>query len=620
MSGTTDDESQAGVTQDEAGPRLKCYLQSEGGDGSDANPSGDDAAIGTTYLEQEKGKKSSFLLESPAPTSGSQFYSIPAPCVVVIQGAGPISGDVPDVPFFLGGFQLVSTAKSVEVHLTDSEGKESYLMTSKGIPVDKDDTAAEWHKAICVVPGGPRPISRLRVKLLCLRPADASVGKLRSMKLTARIAEPPSPAEATAPAAAARGGEVASSTDASSLFGASSCTSASGSPIRPNSGRGKQLVMSPGSAPITQSDLGAAMAGVSFLARSTEKEIGGVLHEQTKRLENHVETCFSRMEHQLYSLQSILLVQQQLLQENQSIMQQQQRRIDDQNMQLGELVRHQKDLQVRVQSLQADVSILRFQVPEDIVDDEVHAFENDERLDESNAIGADYKLDESIPGVVIPLEEEESCQDLLQGEKVVATRVDEVNPHVVPLESSNDEVAISAENAGNSCDESHPTIGLPLPSTDQDLPTLPHENAAVTPDKPKETANEGAGEALMNDSSLPRKKSLQTGEMDERCNFVANIEVTLLEDDPPSVDDDEDEDNTDGEKEAAAMDNMDGFNEDGQTHEGKEEDPLDRARHEFFDSFASQLQQEQKLAVVNPSSCWTAPFQCVPLTVEDVIM
>jgi hypothetical protein len=69
----------------------------------------------------------------------------------------------PDVdatsPFFLEGFQLVSNEKHVELYLTDKEGKETYLMTSKGI------------------------------QLPSLKPKDATLAFLQSMKITTRIPE-----------------------------------------------------------------------------------------------------------------------------------------------------------------------------------------------------------------------------------------------------------------------------------------------------------------------------------------------------------------------------------------------------------------------------------------------
>lgn len=103
--------------------------------------------------------------------------------------------------FFLGGFQLVSTARKIEVYVTKvGNPNEELLMTCRGIPVrDKDSNQPhDCFKVFSVVPGGPRPIKKLRLRLLSgddgpSSPAAAgetktpSSTKLVMIQLTGRI-------------------------------------------------------------------------------------------------------------------------------------------------------------------------------------------------------------------------------------------------------------------------------------------------------------------------------------------------------------------------------------------------------------------------------------------------
>ncbi|KAL3906038.1 MAG: hypothetical protein SGILL_009438 [Bacillariaceae sp.] len=307
-----------------------------------------------TFLVQEEGKKSSFLLLEPK--DDTAFYCVEKPPCVVIEYTESES----DVnTFFLGGFQLISSAKSTEVYLTDLQGKETYLTTSKGIPFNKEDTTASWYKAITVVPGGPRPISRLRIKLLSLRPTDASVAKLQFIKLTARIAEPPSPTSISQHSSSLKtspNGNSGNENNGKKNVAFEETRSAATGLHRPTT---KSPLSSP--AGITQSDIGAAMAGVSFMARSTEKSIEETLNDQTKRMEKYFGSCFLRLDQQMQFLQRHLIVQQQLIQENNDVMLQQQQLITDQSTQLRTLLQQQEDMKIRLQSLQADMSIVRYQ-------------------------------------------------------------------------------------------------------------------------------------------------------------------------------------------------------------------------------------------------------------------
>ena len=353
-------------------PCLTCYFKTrnETGDGM-----GKDSTSGKAFLFQEAGKKSSYLLQeqdqgSPGNSDDNDdidCYSIPKPAHLVIEhDTNPTTNPNNDCPFFFGGLQIVFSTKSIEIYLTSPGGKETYLMTCKGIPYKKntnEDAAtksasserpksAEWFRALCVVPGGPRSVSRLRIKLIGSTSAtDATIIKVQYMKITARIVQhPPSPTRATTMKSTTtntnsqRVGQKPSSYNA--MFAPLMSTASARSTSEP---------------PLTQSDLGAAMAGLSFMARKTEENMAELFKQQSKKVEEHVESCFTRMELQMRALKPTLAVQHQLIIQNQTIMKEQQRIMEYQTTQINNLLNDKHDLKVRVQSLQADISIIRSQ-------------------------------------------------------------------------------------------------------------------------------------------------------------------------------------------------------------------------------------------------------------------
>lgn len=646
--GTAKGEASETNIEAEACPRLKCQLQTEGDDSDLEGGKNDNRTIETTYLLQEKGKKSSFLLQSTTSSSsissssskgGSvDFHSIPTPAVIVIENGttNPIRS-----PFFLGGFQLVSTAKAVEIRLTDTEGNEAFLMTSKGIPFMKDDTSAKWYKVICVVPGGPRPISKLRIILTNPLPVDTTTTvKVHSLKLTARMVESQSPTNASVSSStmSVTSTVVTSDTGGGRGLGPLPLSQQGPSSSPPIPGQKKKPTMSNDTAPITQSDLGAAMAGMTFIARSTEKAIDGTIRQQTKHLEQHIGTYFLRLEQQVCSLQSILLTQQQLLQQNHHIIQQQQQRIEDQNMQLSELMKEQKDLRVRVQALQGDVSILRWREPDIIDDDDVednnlHQDESDdgaEIYEKNNSIGTDDDdvdvdddtINKSIPGVVIPLQEvyedEESSPDAIAHKEGVT---DEVCPLDIQPQSNHVEKDISNDDVGTVTEDeitgSNDLLATSTPTQEQDI--RPTEKVVVV------TPNSRSKEVPIVVPS-PQKDMLHKHEDDtDECDFDANIEVSLLKGESPAK---TAEDGNDGDGEKArtyiadkSKDGLGHDDNDDDTHEMKVDDTrIDRARENFYDSFGIQSQQQHRLRFDIPPVNWTSPFQCLPSTAEDATM
>ena len=341
-------------------PHLACYFRSRNENG---DVTGEDETSGKALLFQETGKKSSYILQPPKDADAkndTDCYSIPIPAHLVVENGKQFTSTTTaqpktnqDCAFFFGGLQILSSAKNIEIYLTNQEGDETHLMTCKGISYkfqEKDSVSTEpksigstqWRKCLCVVPGGPRCISRLRVKFI--EESDGTNTTLRYMKLTARIMDhfPSSLGTSTfkshVPTQTPQVAKNPLGFNSHGVFPA---------PITANTTSNSEP-------PLTQKDLGAAMSGLSFMARKTEENLTEMFKQHSKTIEKQLESYVKKMELQMRALQPTLAVQHQLLQENQIIMKEQQ-------AQINKLHSDNQDLRVRVQSLQADISILRSQ-------------------------------------------------------------------------------------------------------------------------------------------------------------------------------------------------------------------------------------------------------------------
>lgn len=272
---------------------------------------GDPTKIWTSPFQPEDGKKSSFLL--------SESSTIPHPASVDVRYVQPSSPTENPQIFFLGGFQLVANAKSFEIYLTEKDGKESYLTTSKGIVQPKGENGEEWQKAVCVIPGGPRPILKLKIKLLSLKPTGSSQAKVRSLKLTARLPEKATTAKSNAPRSNAP--TLLSPTEG----------------VPPIGGSFNH---------ITTDDLGAAMASMSILARSTESSIESSLTEKFNHLDKSIQTRCSVLEHHIGELVSVVSAQRTAIEKQAKLLEVQQEQIRNQAQQMEQLIgQHKLDSQ-----------------------------------------------------------------------------------------------------------------------------------------------------------------------------------------------------------------------------------------------------------------------------------
>eukprot|EP00980_Cylindrotheca_fusiformis_P028458 scaffold22600_cov195-Cylindrotheca_fusiformis.AAC.2 len=332
-------------------------------------------------LDQETGKKSSFLLHLE-----DAVLEKPMHTQVIVENNSQNNF------FFLGGFQIISNAKQSDVYLTDNDGNEKILTTSRGIPFEKGN-GEKWFKAVCVIPGGPRSVTRLRLRLSSLQPADTTILRVKYLKLTARIPEKAAVPQKAAPPREQLGAmPLPALKDAGSPLGGAQPSALSfmfhphqqspfaetsrtnlnfggvpskhphlnaASPPTSTSNPHSNLQNSPSSQRLTQDDLGAAMAGISMMARSTQKEMEESLNQHVSKLQQSVDARWIKMEGYISSLTSVVVSQKTVLDEKCKILMQQHETISEQSRQISALVKTQQEMVSTLIALQSDVSGLR---------------------------------------------------------------------------------------------------------------------------------------------------------------------------------------------------------------------------------------------------------------------
>ena len=209
-------------------PRLRCILTND--------PTSDTKADNNTvWFDQEEGKKSSFLLRLPTD------FSIEKPAHLLIHCV--VGKDI--LPFLFGGLELISNARIIEAYKKEESNpsNENYLQTARGI---KEDGDTDIHKSVLVCPKGPETVVRLNLKLLSLRPATCTKMTLLSMKLKGRLPNV----------------EMMSAAD-----------HVPSEPVTATETQGPQHFG------MSQTDMTAAMAGITMLVGSTETKISKGLRE-----------------------------------------------------------------------------------------------------------------------------------------------------------------------------------------------------------------------------------------------------------------------------------------------------------------------------------------------------
>jgi hypothetical protein len=296
-------------------------------------------------LRRDEQKKAVFWLDPPSENK-HHFHSIAAPAHCFLDSTD-------EQIFFLGGFQIVTNAKTIEVYLENGKEDdinknkdETYLTTTRGIPhklqdCDGDDDTTIYYKFVCVIPGGPRAVRKVHLKMLSLA-AKALVCRIASVKLTARLPETTvldpsasnrtdySSPRATNPSNASNPG----------LFPSAEQNWKISSPPPVNNNQNKTS----DPPPISSDDLGAAMAGVSFMMRSTEDRIYQRLETLHVSLQQQMAAAtISQQE----STRNFVLAQQQAL--------------VDQQQQQQKLILHQQTILMQQQEFITNLLLRQYQ-------------------------------------------------------------------------------------------------------------------------------------------------------------------------------------------------------------------------------------------------------------------
>lgn len=292
----------------------------------------------TTYeFRPDETKKSAFWLDDVEEKGVVREVAAPAECRIECATSAAAQ------ELYVGGFQVVSNAKMIEVYLNDDQ----YLTTCRGIPSGEHrpekgsdgitPTPTTYYKAVFAVPGGPRSVRNVVLKLRSLAPKDQQVARLVMMKLTARLAPDAadssqrvtdSSSSATTPEDGASlptsPGAQASPVPAPSLTTSSFATASSSHPAE--AGRSSDV------------DVQAAMMGLSLMLKGTEER---VVRSTADKVCRELKPCFAAIQAQLQSLASTMTNQ---LVPIHTAMAQQQQLIEAQQAMLLQLTEQQSEL------------------------------------------------------------------------------------------------------------------------------------------------------------------------------------------------------------------------------------------------------------------------------------
>ena len=280
-------------------PRFQCILTND-----PEKQSNEDESL---YFEQEEGKKSSFLLKL-----NDDANVIAKPAHMLLQGSHQDA-------FLFGGLEMVSNARNVEIYLTGEDGKETYVTTSRGLLAAGEEEDPHRFKVVVLCPGGPRPVMRVHLKLLSLKPASCASAFLYLMKLKGRLPPPKAHEDSAA---------------------GTNHDSAKTSPAQTNN--------APAAAAITQADIGQAMVGISLLVRSVETSLLQSFQASLDRLEKKLDARCDRIEQFMVMQQQQSLVQQQ---------QQQERLVEMKNQMMEQMKEQQSEMVALMGSLHAQLSL-----------------------------------------------------------------------------------------------------------------------------------------------------------------------------------------------------------------------------------------------------------------------
>ena len=131
------------------------------------------------WFELEEGKKASFVLVKDSSVAHNTIHIDQhllemdlKPAVILIDCCTTSFESCDPLPFLFGGIDMTSNARTVEVYVTDEQGKETYVTTSKGMKVpDRNNVFS----IIMAKSGGPQRVISVKLKLLSLPKPNKTV-------------------------------------------------------------------------------------------------------------------------------------------------------------------------------------------------------------------------------------------------------------------------------------------------------------------------------------------------------------------------------------------------------------------------------------------------------------
>lgn len=266
-------------------------LSSGNGSRDDDNPFVNSLQCVVTATTSQDGEHTAdaVLFKLPVHPDGDKksSYTLDTQLVLEPQDIVHITvSSVDSLVMYVGGFQWYTSARSVEVSLRKTfDGPFEYLTTCRGLPGQPypssinrsigiaQDNAERYNKAMCVIPGGPKPVYALRCTIKSVKADGVQLQPIHigTLKITARLGQVAPMNSPLIPTNINMDATVSSIRVQPATQHSNSEPVSSTHPTEPNISSSSAL---------TREDLGAAMASFSFLLRQSEDRILQALQKQ----------------------------------------------------------------------------------------------------------------------------------------------------------------------------------------------------------------------------------------------------------------------------------------------------------------------------------------------------
>jgi hypothetical protein len=258
-------------------------------------------------LHPDEGKKASFQSSRQLQEDVKVCQSPSYLCLQAIPSSSTDSSlqDINIQPFVLGGFELISNSRVVEVYVSEVKDSPStsdtYVTTCRGISwKDENDATSSFFKIVMVLPGGPRKLTRFRIKVLSKQPSEEIKTIIRSFSIKGRII-------------------VDTETSGPPLSIAQSISNHESS-----QSQNFPTFSSPGMIDVTA----AAFAGMTGVVKATEERLIKTIDSHQKYITNHLQRVEAALGMQGSALQQLQIM---IFQQNELILKQQMQLQEDLN-------------------------------------------------------------------------------------------------------------------------------------------------------------------------------------------------------------------------------------------------------------------------------------------------